>query len=80
MMSVQPEAPAPILPPAVHAFLVGQDAQGRWLAVETHGLGGGLFRDRRAAMHYAAAETDHRPGAVRLSAEPLALALGGRAT
>jgi hypothetical protein len=55
------------------AFLVGQSAEGHWLAVETHGLGGGIFRSRRDALHYAAAETGRRPDAVRLSSTPIAL-------
>lgn len=58
---------APASPP--HSFVVGQDSQGRWVAVEIHGLGGGLFRSRRDAVHYAAGETPCRPEAVPLSPE-----------
>lgn len=47
-------------------FVVGQDRHGRWIAVETHGLGGGIFRSRRDAVRYALAETLHRPEAVTL--------------
>ncbi|GJD98233.1 hypothetical protein [Methylobacterium isbiliense] len=54
-------------------FVVGQDRDGRWLAVEIHGLGGGIFRSRADALHYAAAETGRRPDAVRLATEPVAL-------
>ena len=57
------------------SFLVGCDAHGHWIAVETHGLGGGIFRDREAALHYAAFETDRRPGAVRLSGDLLSLVM-----
>jgi hypothetical protein len=57
-----------------HHFLVGQDREGHWLAVETHGLGGGIFRTCRDALHYAAAETGRRPDAVRLADTTLALA------
>ena len=60
--------PEPALGPGLH-FLVGQDAQGRWVAIETHGLAGGLFRSRRDAIDYAAAETRGRPDAVGLSLE-----------
>ncbi len=56
------------------AFLVGRSAEGHWLAVETHGLGGGIFRTCRDALHYAAAETGRRPDAVRLADTTLALA------
>ena len=37
-------------------FVVGRDPEGHWLAVETHGLGGGIFASRDAAVHYAAFE------------------------
>lgn len=54
-------------------FVVGQDAQGHWIAVEIHGRAGGLFRSREAALGYAEDETAHRPDAVLLSAERIAL-------
>lgn len=47
-------------------FIVGSDAQGHWLAVEQHGLGGGIFTSQDAALRYAAAECDRRPGGVQL--------------
>ena len=59
----------------VPAYVVGRDCEGHWLALETHGHGGGIFRDEKAATHFAAFETDHRPGAVRLATETLSLAL-----
>ena len=52
-------------------FLVGQDRAGHWLALETHGLAGGIFSTRDAALHYAAFESNHRPDAVRVCAEPI---------
>lgn len=52
--------------PEPPSFVVGRDARGNWLAVETHGLGGGLFVTRDAALHYARDETGRRPGAVTL--------------
>lgn len=54
-------------------FVVGQDSMGRWVAVEVHGRGGGLFRDRQSALHYAAAETGRRPDGVLASAEMIEL-------
>ncbi len=53
------------------AFVVGQDGAGHWLALETHGLAGGLFRTQRDALRFAAFETEGRPGSVALSATPL---------
>lgn len=66
----------PSLPAAGAArtsFVVGQDGQGRWLAVETHGLGGGIFASRDGALRYARDESHGVPGAVRLAARPLRL-------
>lgn len=55
------------------AFLVGQDGEGHWLAVEIHGLGGGIFRSRDRAVQYARDESHRLPGAVRLVEEPIRL-------
>ncbi len=54
-------------------FMVGRDAEGQWLAVETHGRGGGIFVNQASALRYAAFETDHRPQAVRPTARRLRL-------
>lgn len=54
-------------------FVIGQDDRGCWLAVETHNLGGGIFKSREDALHFVDFETDHRPGAIELSTEPLRL-------
>ncbi|MGD0633722.1 MAG: hypothetical protein ABSA13_05535 [Beijerinckiaceae bacterium] len=54
-----------------HTFLVGEDGEGHWLAVETHGLGGGIFVTKDAALNYARRETDKRPGAVTLARWPV---------
>ena len=63
-------------PPAgLPAYLVGRDEEGHWLAVDTRGLAGGIFRSEAAATRYAQDETDHRPGAVMASAERLTLRL-----
>ena len=58
--------------PQLHHFLVGQDHDGHWLAIETHGLGGGIFITRAAALHYALGETAKRPGAVSIAPQPIA--------
>jgi hypothetical protein len=55
------------------SFHVGQNREGLWVAVETTGVAGGIFKSRDAALHYAAFETDRRPGAVRFVAEPIEL-------
>ena len=57
------------------AYLLGPDRDGHWVAVEIHGLGGGLFRTKEAAEHYAAFETGHRPGGVQVSATPIEFAI-----
>jgi hypothetical protein len=63
--------------PSPHAlsFFVGQDRAGRWVVVEPHGLAGGIFVNRKAALSYAAFESDRRPGAVTLAKECLDLPL-----
>ena len=55
------------------SFRVGRNREGLWVAVETNGVAGGIFTSRDAALHYAAFETDRRPGAVHISAEPVEL-------
>lgn len=69
-MSAQLSSPDP--QPA--AFLVGRDPEGHWVALETHGSGGGLFLSREAAAEYAEFETGHRPGAVLFTEVPIPLA------
>jgi hypothetical protein len=54
-------------------FKIGRDREGYWIAVETHGRGGGYFRSRDDALHYARAEAG--PGAVTFCDRPLALRL-----
>ena len=54
-------------------FLVGQDGEGHWLAVETHGLGGGIFKSRDKAFRYARDESHRLPGAVRFVDGPIRL-------
>lgn len=56
------------------SFVVGKDYRGRWVAVETHGHGGGIFCNRQAAMRYAAAESDWRPNAVKCVGSKVLLA------
>jgi hypothetical protein len=67
------ESPVVPIGAGAHQFLVGQDSEGHWLAVETHGLGGGMFVNRAAALHYALSETGKRPGAVSMAPQPIAL-------
>jgi len=55
------------------SFVVGPDGEGHWLAVETHGFGGGIFVTREAALGYARAESCHRPGCVAFAEAPIAL-------
>lgn len=41
-------------------FVVGQDEEGHWVAMEAKGDGGGLFVNREAAVKYAESETGRR--------------------
>ena len=60
-------------PAAAPAYVVGRDAEGRWLAVETHGVAGGIFRTEADAIRFAQDETFRSPGAVLSTTELLAL-------
>jgi hypothetical protein len=51
--------------PTPHRFVVGRDFEGRWIARDEQGLTGGVFADRSAAVHFAAAESNHQAGAIR---------------
>ena len=65
--------PPPAAPVAHHAaFLVGQDGEGHWLAVETHGHGGGIFVSRDKAVRYARDEC-RQPDAIRFVDGPIRL-------
>lgn len=54
-------------------FEVGRDREGFWIAVETHGRGGGYFASLDAALHYARFTTGREPGGVTLATRPLEL-------
>jgi hypothetical protein len=56
---------------APSSYLVGQDGEGHWVAVETGGRAGGIFRSRQDAIRYACVETGCRPDDVRLAADPI---------
>ncbi|MDQ0510014.1 hypothetical protein [Ancylobacter amanitiformis] len=56
-------------------FAVGKDPFGHWVAIEEHGLGGGLFRSREDALRYACRECGGQRKAVRLVRRPLLLTL-----
>jgi len=65
-----------IATPARPHFAIGRDREGHWIAVETHGRGGGYFRSLDDALHYARAKVGASgAGAVTVSDQPLALRL-----
>jgi len=45
-------------------FLLGKDSRGRWVVQKLHGLTGGLFVNRAAALKFALFENGNRPEAV----------------
>lgn len=69
-MQIDGRSPASAVRPD---FLVGQDGAGHWLAVETHGRGGGIFNSRDKAVRYARDESHGFPGAVRFAEAPIRL-------
>ena len=64
-------ADAAVVDPA--QFLVGQDREGYWVAIESHGRAGGLFRNCEAPVEYVKDETGHHPGAVLICEERVTL-------
>lgn len=57
-------------------FLIGQDEEGHWVALEAHGNRGGIFVDRESALRYALSETGRQQGAFRFSERKLSLWIG----
>ena len=53
-------------------FVVGRDKFGRWIVTEVHGLYGGIFANRDAAVRFVAFELG-RPGSLSISKAPLEL-------
>lgn len=47
-------------------FLIGRDAHGHWLAIETHGLPGGFFNSADAAFRYVSADFHQQTKRVEL--------------
>ncbi|MCJ2048833.1 RAG2 PHD domain containing protein [Methylobacterium sp. J-070] len=66
---LQPARPPAAAPPL--SYLVGQDGEGHWVALEAGGRAGGIFRTRRDAIRYACDESGCRPDDVRLTADPI---------
>jgi hypothetical protein len=54
------------------SFVLGRDHSGCWIVQETHGLCGGLFASKDAAVAYAKAESA-RASDIRLAPEPIEL-------
>ncbi len=50
-------------------FVVGQDGGGNWIVTEAHGLYGGIFCSKDAALRFAKFETADRLGQCAVTAE-----------
>ena len=61
-----PEIPQP-------RFVIGQDEQGHWVALDSEGREGGLFASREAALKYVAQETVGSRAVAVYAAKPLSL-------
>jgi len=51
-------------------FVIRCDERGRWVVAEAHGLAGGLFRSRKAAVSFALSEADDDAGRVHVEPAP----------
>jgi len=59
------------VPPEPLCFVLGRDHGGHWIFQETHGLCGGLFASRDAAVSFARFESADRKSEIRLSPHPI---------
>jgi hypothetical protein len=68
-------------PPSYSSALVfiGKNSRGQWVAQEQHGLFGGLFISRAAAVRYALFENGHHPEAILAAPGTLELDMGREA-
>lgn len=55
-------------------FLIGQDHSGNWVVTETHGLCGGLFCSKDAAVRFAKFESADRLGSLAITSDCLEFA------
>jgi hypothetical protein len=69
---IEQEAPEENLPEAL-SFVLGRNRSGLWILQESHGLCGGMFATKDAAISYAKFESADRPSVIRLVAEPIEL-------
>ena len=60
-------------------FLIGQNRRGNWVAKMKHGLTGGLFINRAAALKFALFENGNHPEAVVAVLGVLELDMGAHA-
>ena len=57
-------------------FMVGRDANGRWVVRDRQGLAGGVFADRASAVQFALEESDRVPGAVCCAPDDAVISVG----
>jgi hypothetical protein len=60
-------------PPEPLSFVLGRDRGGHWIVQEAHGLCGGLFVNKAAAMRYARSEYAEREASISVSPEAIEL-------
>jgi hypothetical protein len=61
------------VPPQPLCFTLGRDHGGHWIVQEAHGLCGGLFASKDAAIHFARFESADRQSTIRLASDPIEL-------
>jgi hypothetical protein len=55
-------------------FVIGQNRSGHWVVTETHGLYGGIFCSREAALRFAKFERADRQGDCAVTSSPIEFA------
>ncbi|WP_158814182.1 hypothetical protein [Methylocapsa sp. S129] len=63
----------PAEPPEPLNFVLGRDRGGHWIVQETHGLCGGMFASKDAAIGYARFEGADRESIISIAAGPVEL-------
>jgi hypothetical protein len=73
------EKEAPQEPPSTEPlnFILGRDHGGHWIVQEAHGICGGLFADKDAAISFARFESADRKSVIRLASDPIELNCSG---
>jgi hypothetical protein len=78
-MKQKTEPPSPYTCAISSCFRIGKNSRGHWVVIDEKCTRGGLFIDRKQALHFAMFENGNRPQAVVMVPGVLELELGRNA-